>query len=144
EADGGGSVELYNKLKAVAKGFPANWRQYLGYVSGQQLVDRLNAAGTTDTGAIVRAFEGHRFDGYKKQGCYWRACDHQNVQESYAGVIVAKAKRRNPDDFFAIGSAVGGEFAAESCANPDSAKATAIFNSQTIPARTGYAAVSLK
>jgi branched-chain amino acid transport system substrate-binding protein len=144
EAGGDGTVELYKKLKAVAKGFPPNWRQYLGYISGQQIVDRVMAAGTTDTAALVKAFEGHHFNGYKKQESYWRACDHQNVQETFAGVILPKSKRPSPDEFFAIGSAVGGEFAAESCSNPDSAKATAIFNSQTIVARSDYTPVKVK
>jgi branched-chain amino acid transport system substrate-binding protein len=115
-----------------------NWRIYLGYLSGQQLVDRVMAAGTTDTAAIVKAFEGHHFDGAKKSPSYWRECDHQNVQETYSAAIVPKAKRRSADEYFIINSAVGGDFAAESCSNPDSMKATAIFTSEKIPARDGY------
>jgi branched-chain amino acid transport system substrate-binding protein len=136
--DGAASQTVFNKLKAVAKGYPVNWRMYLGYISGQQIVDRVNAAGTTDTAAIVKAFEGHKFDGYKRQQSYWRACDHQNVQETYAGVILPKNKRSAPDQFFGIASSVGGEFAAEACSNPDSMAATANFSSQKIPARADY------
>jgi len=138
EAGGSDAAALYTKLKAVAQGFPQNWRQYLGYISGQQLTDRIQAAGTTDTSAIIKAFEGHHYNAYKKQPAYWRACDHQAVQEAYAGEIVSKNKRRSPQEFFAIASAVGGEYAAESCSNSDSEAATKIFNSQTIPARSDY------
>ena len=41
EAGGADTAEIYDKLKPRAKGFPTNWRQYLGYISGQQIVDRL-------------------------------------------------------------------------------------------------------
>ena len=138
EAGGATTAAMYAKLKPLAHGFPMNWRIYLGYISGQQLVDRVMAAGTTDTASIVKAFEGHHFDGAKKSPSYWRECDHQNVQETYSAAIVPKAKRRSPDEYFIINSAVGGEFAAESCSTPDSMKATAIFTSEKIPARDGY------
>jgi hypothetical protein len=59
-------------------------------------------------------------------------------------VIVDKSKRRTPKEYFTIGSTVGGEYAAESCSNPDSAAASKIFASEKIPARDGYTVVSLK
>ena len=108
------------------------------------MIDRIMAAGTTDTAKLIDAFAGHHFDGGKKTPSYWRACDHQNVQQTYAGEIVAKSKRRSENEFFNIASAVGGEFAAESCSNPDSTKAAAIFASQTIVARSDYTPVSTK
>jgi len=143
EAGGATTMQIYNKLKPLAKGFPPNWRQYLGYIAGQQIIDRLNAAGTTDTAKLVSAFEGHHYDAGKKTPNYWRACDHQAVQQTYAGEIVPKSKRRSETEFFNIASAVGGDFAAESCANPDSTKASAIFASEKIPTRSDYTAVSL-
>jgi len=143
EAGGATTMQTYNKLKPLAKGFPPNWRQYLGYIAGQQIIDRLNAAGTTDTAKLVSAFEGHHYDAGKKTPNYWRACDHQAVQQTYAGEIVPKSKRRSETEFFNIASTVGGDFAAETCANPDSTKASAIFASEKIPARSDYTAVSL-
>jgi branched-chain amino acid transport system substrate-binding protein len=143
EAGGATTMQTYNKLKPLAKGFPPNWRQYLGYIAGQQIIDRLNAAGTTDTAKLVSAFEGHHYDAGKKTPNYWRACDHQAVQQTYAGEIVAKSKRRSETEFFNIASTVGGDFAAETCANPDSTKAAAIFASEKIPDRSDYTAVSL-
>jgi len=135
EAGGARTGRIYDILKARANGFPTNWRQYLGYIAGEQMCDRILAAGTTDAEKLVETFEGHRYDAGKKSLNYWRKCDHQAVQETYAGVIVPKSKRRSTDEYFVIGSAVGGDFAAESSSNPDSTKAAAIIGSQKIPAR---------
>jgi branched-chain amino acid transport system substrate-binding protein len=144
EAGGATTQEIYNKLKPLAKDFPPNWRQYLGYIAGQQLIDRINAAGTTDTAKLISAFEGHHYDAGKKQPNYWRACDHQAVQQTYAGEIVPKSKRRSETEFFVIESSVGGEFAAGSCSNPDSTKASAIFASEQIVPRADYTAVKTR
>lgn len=144
EAGGATTQEIYNKLKPLAKDFPPNWRQYLGYIAGQQLTDRILAAGTTDTSKLISAFEGHHYDAGKRTPNYWRTCDHQAVQQTYAGEIVPKDKRRSDTEFFAIHSSVGGDFAAETCANPDSTKAAAIFASQTIGPRSDYTPVTIK
>ncbi|GAC1563985.1 MAG: ABC transporter substrate-binding protein [Vulcanimicrobiaceae bacterium] len=144
EAGGAHTEEIYRKLKPLAKGFPPNWRQYLGYVSAQQLVDRMMAAGTTETDKLITAFEDHHFEAGKKTMSYWRKCDHQAVQQTYAGEIVAKSKRRSETEFFRIASAVGGDYAAGSCSNPDSEKASAIFASEKVPARADYTAVKLR
>jgi branched-chain amino acid transport system substrate-binding protein len=144
EAGGTRTKEIYNILKARAKAFPPNWRQYLGFMAGENLVDRILAAGTTDAETLVRAFEGHRYDAGKSQPAYFRKCDHQAVQQTYAGEIVPKNKRTTPDEYFKIASTVGGEFAAETCANPDSAAAEKIITSEKIAARADYTAVKTK
>jgi branched-chain amino acid transport system substrate-binding protein len=143
EARGARTPEIYKTLKAAAVGFPTNWRQYLGYITGEQFVDRINAAGTTDTETLIKAFEGHHFDAGKEHLNYWRKCDHQDVQETYSGIIVPKAKRRSTDEYFAINSTVGGDFAAETCENPDSAAAEKIITSQH-PTRSDYTPVKVK
>ena len=67
------------------------------------------------------------------------------MQQTYAGTIVPTAKRRSEGEYFVISATVGGEFAAESCTEPDSAAATTVFTTETpIPARDAYSAVSLK
>jgi branched-chain amino acid transport system substrate-binding protein len=144
EAGGDRTAAMYAIIKERAKGFPPNWRQYLGLISGEQLVDRIMAAGTTDTEAIIRSFEGHHFDAGKKQQSYWRKCDHQNIQNTYAGEIVPRNKRRSAEEFFVIASSVGGEFAAGPCSNPDSTKAEQIITSQKVPARADYTPVKTK
>ena len=144
EAGGERTKYIYDLLKTRAKDFPTNWRQYLGFIAGEQIIDRLNAAGSTDTEKLVKAFEGHHYDCGKKTPAYYRACDHQAVQQTYSGIIVAKNKRRSEQEYFNILTTVGGEFAAEPCSNPDSTAAHQIITSQKVPAREGYTVVNLK
>jgi branched-chain amino acid transport system substrate-binding protein len=140
---GGGAASLHKRLAAVAQGFPPNWRQYLGYMAVANIVERIEASGTTDTDTLVRAFENHRYDAAKAQPGVYRACDHQAVQETYCAEMLPRAKRRDPNEYFRIVSAVGGEFAAGACSNPDSAKAAAIIGGEKVPAREGYTPVRL-
>jgi branched-chain amino acid transport system substrate-binding protein len=139
---GGDAMSVYNKLKPGVS--EVDWRQYLGYMTAVNVIDRLNHTGSTDTSKLVDAFENFHYDAAKKSGAYFRACDHQAIQQTYAGVIVDKSKRRTPNEYFTIGATVGGEFAAEACSNPDSTAASKIFASQKISARDGYTVVSLK
>src|SRR6202011_4962310 len=139
---GGDAPRVYSALKP---GVPAvDWRQYLGYMAGRNIINRLNAAGTTATEKVIEAFENYHYDAAKKSGAYFRKCDHQAIQQTYAGVIVPKNKRRVEGEYFAIASTVGGEYAAESCANPDSAAAEKIITSEKIGPREGYTVVSTK
>ncbi|HEY0381725.1 MAG TPA: ABC transporter substrate-binding protein [Candidatus Elarobacter sp.] len=139
---GGNAMQVY---KALKPGVPAvDWRQYLGYMAARNIINRLNAAGTTQTEKLVEAFENYHYDAAKKSGAYFRKCDHQAVQQTYAGVIVPKSKRRTEGEYFSILSTVGGEYAAESCSNPDSAAAEKIITSEKVGPREGYTAVSLR
>ncbi|MGB8265279.1 MAG: ABC transporter substrate-binding protein [Candidatus Velthaea sp.] len=138
---GGNASKVYARLKA---GTPnVDWRQYLGYEAGLNLINRIEAAGTTDTAKLIAAFEGYHYDAAKATPGYFRACDHQAVQNTYAGVIVEKSKRRSEHEYFTIGSRVGGDYAAELCTNPDSTEATKIFNSETVKPRDGYTPVKV-
>jgi branched-chain amino acid transport system substrate-binding protein len=142
---GGRARDLHRRLATVTGGkFPSNWRQYLGYMAVSNIVNRMEAAGTTDTAAVVKAFEGYHYDAYKAQGAYFRACDHQAVQEVYCAELLPEAKRKEPGEYFRIVSAIGGDVAAGPCTTVDSARATAIMTAQTIPARDGYAAKTLR
>jgi len=139
---GGGAMSVYDALKAGVT--EVDWRQYLGYMAALNIINRLNAAGTTDTEKLVEAFENYHYDAAKKSGAYFRKCDHQAIQQTYAGMIVAKNKRRNANEYFTIASTVGGEFAAEACGNPDSTAAQKIITSEKIAPRENYTAVSLR
>ncbi len=141
---GGAAASLHRKLAAVAQGFAPNWRQYLGYMAVTNIVECIEASGTTDTATLVRAFENHRYDAAKAQPAFFRACDHQAVQETYCAEMLPRAKRRDPNEYFRIVSAVAGEFAAGQCSDPDSAKAAAIIGGETVPARQGYAPVRIR
>ena len=139
---GGNAVQVYNALKPGVNA--VDWRQYLGYMAAKNIVDRLEHTGTTDTEKLVEAFENYHYDAAKKAGAYFRKCDHQAIQQTYAGVIVEKSKRRTPTEYFTISNTVGGEYAAESCSNPDSVAAEKIITSEKIGPREGYTVVSLK
>jgi branched-chain amino acid transport system substrate-binding protein len=143
EAGGERTASIYAALKAKSKN--VDWRQYLGMMAGETMINRMNAAGTTDTAKLVAAYENYHYDAGKKAGAYFRKCDHQAIQQTYAGTIVPKAKRKAEGEYFVITSTVGGEYAAESCSATDSAAATKTFANETpIPARDGYTALNLK
>jgi ABC-type branched-subunit amino acid transport system substrate-binding protein len=129
------SVPVQRLLTAANGGALPNWRNYLGYIAASQYIDRLNSAGTTGTEALVKAFEDHRFNGGKETDSVWRACDHQNVQETYAARIVSRRKRGASGGFFEISERLDGIAAAGDCDNPDSAKAAAIMRTQVIAPR---------
>jgi branched-chain amino acid transport system substrate-binding protein len=144
DAGGERTRYVYDQIAPRAKGFPPNWRQYLGFITGEQIVDRLSAAGTTDTEKLIEAFQGHEYDCGKERPAYWRACDHQAVQETYAGILLPRSKRRSRHEYFAIAERVGGDFAAGPCSNPDAAAAHKIIASQKVPRREGYTPVNLR
>jgi hypothetical protein len=58
--------------------------------------------------------------------------------------MLPRAKRRAPEEYFRIVAADGGDFAAGSCDDPDSAKAAAIIGSEKTPPRDGYSAVRVR
>jgi ABC-type branched-subunit amino acid transport system substrate-binding protein len=143
DSGGARTPAIYAALKAKAKN--VDWRMYLGLIAGENVINRMNAAGTTETNKIIAAFTNYHYDSGKKGPAYFRECDHQAVQETYAGTIVAKNKRKSEGEYFVISNAVGGDYAAESCSEPDSAAATKIFATETpIPARQGYTPLNLK
>jgi branched-chain amino acid transport system substrate-binding protein len=138
---GGRAPQIYKALKA--KGKVVDWRQYLGYMTGENLVNRFNAAGSTDTEKLIEAFENYHYDAGKKSGAYFRKCDHQAVQQTYSGEIVPKSKRTSEGEYFLISSTVGGDFAAESCSNPDSVAAEKIITTEKVGPREGYTVVKV-
>ena len=141
EAGGDITPHIYSALKARTKS--VDWREYLGYMAGMNLANRLNHTGTTDTEKLIEAFEDYHYDAGKKQGAYFRKCDHQAIQQTYTGVIVPKSQRKSEGEYFVIGSTVGGDFAAGPCSNPDSVAATAIITSEKVPTRADYTAVKV-
>jgi len=62
-------------------------RCYHGYAAMMQILEAVQRAGTTETGAVIKALEGHAFDGLKEGRSYFRRSDHQHVQD----VLVGKA-----------------------------------------------------
>ncbi|BFU95015.1 MAG: putative Leu/Ile/Val-binding protein, periplasmic-binding component of ABC transport system [Nitrospira sp.] len=60
-------------------------RCYLGYAAMTQILEAVQRAGTTETPAVIKALEGHHFDGLKEGRSEFRASDHQHVQDVLVG-----------------------------------------------------------
>jgi branched-chain amino acid transport system substrate-binding protein len=65
-------------------------RCYLGYAAMTQILEATERAGTTDTAAVIKALEGHEFDGLKEGKSVFRASDHQHVQDVLVGEAFGK------------------------------------------------------
>jgi ABC-type branched-subunit amino acid transport system substrate-binding protein len=113
---------------------PISYRHYMSYLTAKQLIDRIEAAGTTHAAKLVAAFRDHSFDAAKADPAVWRGCDHQAAQNVYAGTVVnAKRFAQTQYLFDVVGETSAGE-SAGSCAGPDASAATAAMAKQTLPA----------
>ena len=65
-------------------------RCYLGYAAMTQILEGIKRAGSMDTTALIKALEGHEFDGLKEGPSYFRASDHQHVQDVLVGEAYGK------------------------------------------------------
>jgi branched-chain amino acid transport system substrate-binding protein len=65
-------------------------RCYLGYAAMIQILEAMGRAGTTETAAVIKALEGHEFDGLKEGRSYFRKSDHQCVQDVLVGQAYGK------------------------------------------------------
>jgi len=91
-----------------------SYRHYLGYITHTQLFEAIKRAGTTDTIPVIKALEGHKFDSLKWNPSYWRAFDHQNVQDVIVGLAKRDANWKSEDDYFEILGHLKGDEAAPS------------------------------
>jgi branched-chain amino acid transport system substrate-binding protein len=55
-----------------------------------QILEAIQRAGTTETSALIKALAGHEFDGLKEGRSYFRAEDHQCVQDVLVGQAYGK------------------------------------------------------
>jgi ABC-type branched-subunit amino acid transport system substrate-binding protein len=129
--------KLARKLSSSVRG-PTSQRHYLGYIAASQLIDRMNAAGTTRADAIVDAFADHRFDAAKLRSSTWRACDHQCAGDVYAGALVDSKRYAKTGLLYDIAADVSGAEALGACSEPDAAAASAVISAQRVPARPNY------
>ena len=65
-------------------------RCYLGYGAMTQILEAIQRAGSTDTAGLIKALEGHEFDGLKVGRSSFRAWDHQHVQDVLVGEAFGK------------------------------------------------------
>lgn len=55
-----------------------------------QIFEAVQRTGTTDTQAVIKALEGHEFDGLKEGKSVFRTWDHQHVQDVLVGEAFGK------------------------------------------------------
>jgi ABC-type branched-chain amino acid transport systems, periplasmic component len=65
-------------------------RCYLGYAAMTQVLEAIQRAGTTEAEPLIKALEGHEFDGLKEGRSYFRSSDHQHVQDVLVGEAYGK------------------------------------------------------
>jgi branched-chain amino acid transport system substrate-binding protein len=65
-------------------------RCYLGYAAMMQILEAMQRTGSTDTAGLIKALEGHEFDGLKVGKSFFRASDHQHVQDVLVGEAFGK------------------------------------------------------
>ncbi|MGC3973330.1 MAG: ABC transporter substrate-binding protein [Nitrospira sp.] len=65
-------------------------RCYLGYAAMTQILEAIQRAGTTEASALIKALEGHEFDGLKEGRSFFRTSDHQHVQDVLVGEAYGK------------------------------------------------------
>ncbi len=65
-------------------------RCYLGYAAMTQILEAIQRARTTETASLIKALAGHEFDGLKEGRSYFRATDHQHVQDILVGEAYGK------------------------------------------------------
>ncbi|MBV8152057.1 MAG: ABC transporter substrate-binding protein, partial [Candidatus Eremiobacteraeota bacterium] len=132
------SAQAFTRKMARLIREPISSRYYFPYVCATQLIDRMHAAGTTKAEALVAAFADHPFEAYKANPATWRGCDHQCVQDTYAGSVRTLKQIEKTGFMFDIVAEVPGTRAAGLCSDVDAAAATTAMASQKIPERSGY------
>jgi len=92
-------------------------RCYLGYAAMMQILEAMQRAGSTDTAALIRALEGHEFDGLKEGRSYFRSWDHQHVQDVLVGEAFGKELGLGHYKILAtvLGDAVAGTIGHNTC-----------------------------
>ena len=65
-------------------------RCYLGYAAMTQILEAMERAGSTETQSLIKALEGHEFDGLKEGRSVFRASDHQHLQDVLVGEAYGK------------------------------------------------------
>jgi branched-chain amino acid transport system substrate-binding protein len=129
---------LAERLRKRLSGVPLSWRHYMGYMGMRQLIEGIDAAGTTKADRLVTAFSDRSFDAAKTSRATFRACDHQCIQDCYAGAIVDRATFARTQFMFDVVTEVPAAESDGSCHSPWAAAARAAIAIEKIPERAGY------
>lgn len=94
-----------NFIKKYGK--PPENHAWIEYVSLKMLAQAINETKSTDTEKLIAYFEsGAQFDILKARKAYFRAWDHQLMQEAYPFTVKAKGQAKDKYDFLKFGEAV--------------------------------------
>lgn len=101
----GSKTFVANFTKKYGK-IPEN-HAWIEYVSLKMMAQAMNATKSTDTEKLIAYFESEaEFDILKARKGYFRAWDHQLMQEAYPFTVKPKGRAKDKWDFLAFGEAV--------------------------------------
>jgi branched-chain amino acid transport system substrate-binding protein len=130
-------AKLAKRLRAGISG-PIGGRHWLGYMSAWSLMERIKSAGTTKADKLADAFANFSFDGAKTSHSTYRGCDHQCIQDTYAGASVSAKRFEKTQFMFDIIGEVTAPESDGTCDSPWAKAATAAMAAQKIGERAGY------
>ena len=88
---------------------PPENHAWIEYVALKMMAQAMNETKSTDTDKLIEYFEKEtQFDILKARKGYFRAWDHQLMQEAYPFSVKEKGKAKDKWDFLALGAAVPG------------------------------------
>jgi branched-chain amino acid transport system substrate-binding protein len=88
-------------------GKPPENHAWIEYIALKLVAQAMQEAKTTDSEKLIAQFEkGARFDILKDREAYFRAWDHQLIQEAYPFTIKPKGQAQDPYDLLKLGPAV--------------------------------------
>jgi branched-chain amino acid transport system substrate-binding protein len=88
-------------------GKPPENHAWIEYVSLKVMAQAMHATKSTDTEKLIKYFESEaQFDLLKKRKGYFRAWDHQMIQEAFPFSVKAKGQAKDKWDFLKFGDAV--------------------------------------
>lgn len=88
-------------------GKPPENHAWIEYISLKMMAQAMNETKSTDTAKLIEYFEkGAKFDIMKSREAYFRAWDHQLVQEAYPFTVKAKGQAKDKWDFLVLGQPV--------------------------------------
>ncbi|MGD9953424.1 MAG: ABC transporter substrate-binding protein [Burkholderiales bacterium] len=106
ELDTPGSQAFVAKFRAK-HGQPPENHAWIEYVSLKVMAQAMNETKSVDTEKLIKYFEsGAQFDLLKKRKGYFRAWDHQMIQEAYPFTVKPKGQAKDKWDFLKFGEAV--------------------------------------
>jgi branched-chain amino acid transport system substrate-binding protein len=132
-----GAQKLAKRLREGIKG-PIGGRHWLGYMGAWALMERIKTAGTTKADKLAEAFANFSFDAAKSSHSLYRGCDHQCIQDTYAGSSVSQKRFDKTQFMYDIIGEVTAPESDGTCDSPWAKAATNVMASQKINERSGY------